>query len=50
MFVATDRGIDTRFDFFDMNFEHIPVKQYYPNADKNKVIEKWEKCINIMES
>jgi len=24
MFVATDRNIDTRFDFFDMNFAHLP--------------------------
>lgn len=40
MFIATDRGVDTRFDFFDVNFNHIPVKQYYPNADEDKVIEK----------
>ena len=52
MFVATDRGTDTRSDFFDMNFEHIPVKQYYPNADINKVIEKpklFEEMIDLAE-
>ena len=35
MFVATDRGIDTRFDFFDIEFNHIPVMQHYKNATKH---------------
>lgn len=34
MFIATDRGIDTRFDFYDMNFKHLPVMQHYRNATK----------------
>ena len=34
MFIATDRGIDTRFDFFDMEFNHMPFMQHYPNANK----------------
>lgn len=34
MFVATDRGIDTRFDFFDMKFNHLPITQHYKNASK----------------
>lgn len=34
MFVATDRGIDTRFDFYDMQFNHIPFMQHYKNATK----------------
>lgn len=38
MFVATDRGIDTRFDFFDLKFNHLPFIQHYPNA--NKTINK----------
>lgn len=38
MFVATDRPHDTRFDFFDMDFNHLPMAQGHPNADK--VIEK----------
>ena len=34
MFVATDRPVDTRFDFFDADFNHIPVRQGHPNATK----------------
>ncbi len=34
MFIATGRMEgDTRFDFFDMDFQWLPVKQHYPNAD-----------------
>lgn len=33
MFIATGRANHkTCFDFFDMNFDWIPVKQHYPNA------------------
>src|SRR5699024_1618333 len=32
MFVATNRGVDTRFDFFDTDFNHMPVEQEYKNA------------------
>lgn len=34
MFVATGRPHDTRFDFFDTDFNHLPVKQGYDWADK----------------
>lgn len=34
LFVATDRPKDTRFDFFDLDFNHLPVKQGHPLADK----------------
>ncbi|MBQ6062288.1 MAG: glycosyl transferase [Prevotella sp.] len=34
MFVATDRPIDTRFDFFDMDFNHLPIRQGHPQATK----------------
>ena len=34
MYVATDRGIDTRFDFFDMEFNHLPLIQHYKNSNK----------------
>lgn len=34
LFVATDRDIDTRFDFYDMNFNHLPVMQHYKNGVK----------------
>lgn len=32
MFVATDRGIDTKFDFFDMNFTHLNLINGHSNA------------------
>ncbi|MEF2093911.1 ATP-grasp fold amidoligase family protein [Bacillus sp. CFBP9009] len=34
MFIATDRQIDTRFDFFDMEFNHLPVSNHYENSTK----------------
>lgn len=34
MFVATDRPFDTRFDFYDREFNHLKVTQGHPNADK----------------
>lgn len=49
LFVATDRGKDTRFDFFDMNFNKIPItKNHYKNS--NKKISKpigFEKMIEL---
>lgn len=48
MFIATDRGIDTRFDFFDMNFNHLQFEQGHPNA--NKTITKpagWDRMIEL---
>lgn len=32
MFIASDRPHDTRFDFFDMDFNHLPFTQGYENA------------------
>lgn len=37
LFVATDRGTDTRFDFFDIHFNHLSVVQHYKNAKKDIV-------------
>lgn len=34
LFVATDRPFDTRFDFFDADFNHLPFKQGHPWAKK----------------
>lgn len=34
LFIASDRGIDTRFDFFDMNFKHLPFINGHANSDK----------------
>lgn len=36
MFIATDRGksdVETKFDFFDMNFNHLPFINGHPNVD-----------------
>ena len=33
MFIATNRPVDTRFDFFDMDFNHLPFAQGHPWAD-----------------
>lgn len=38
MFVATDRSTDCRFDFFDMDFNHLDIVNIHPNS--NKKIEK----------
>lgn len=32
LFVASDRGENTKFDFYDMNWNRIPVKQHFPNS------------------
>lgn len=34
LYVATDRPVDTRFDFFDTEFNHLPFKQGHPLATK----------------
>ena len=34
MFVATDRSTDCRFDFFDMDFNHLDIVNIHPWADK----------------
>lgn len=38
LFVATDRSVDCKFDFFDLDFNHLDIYNIHPNA--NKVIEK----------
>lgn len=34
LFVATDRGTDTRFDFYDIYFNHLPFLNGHPSAVK----------------
>ena len=35
MFIAVDRAIHkTKFDFYDMDFNHLDLKQHYPNSDQ----------------
>ncbi|MBO5357299.1 MAG: glycosyl transferase [Clostridia bacterium] len=38
MFIATERSIDCKFDFFDMEFNHLDIENIHPMSDKN--IEK----------
>lgn len=34
MFIASDRGSgSTKFDYFDMSFNHLKIQQHYPNAE-----------------
>lgn len=38
LFIATDRGIhETKFDFFDTELKHLPMKQHYPNNPNVKI-------------
>ncbi len=37
LFIATDRPHDTRFNFYDADFNFLPFTQGYPNADKEIV-------------
>lgn len=48
LFIASDRGLDTRFNFYDLNFNQLPFMQKYPNSQK--VIRKpqgFEKMIEL---
>lgn len=47
MFIATDRSTDCRFDFFDMNFNHLDIENLHPHADKP--IQKPEKFDKMKE-
>lgn len=50
LFVATDRftkGVETKFDFFDMNYEHLPFTNGHPNAD---VLPEKPMCFEQMKS
>lgn len=33
MFIASNRGVDTRFDFYDPDFNHLPIINGHPMAD-----------------
>ena len=47
MFVATDRNIDVKFDFFDMDFNHLDIVNIHPQSGKQ--IEKPEKFEEMKE-
>jgi len=47
LLVVSDRGNDTKFDFFDMEFNHLDIKKTYKNS--NKEIKKPEKFKKMIE-
>lgn len=51
MFIATDRAkvdTETKFDFFDMEFNHLPFTNGHPNSDKSiKKPEQFELMIEL---
>jgi len=47
LFVATDRSTDVHFDYFDLQFNHLPFAQGHPNA--KKPITKPDKFDNMVE-
>ena len=55
LFVASERqkkGEETKFDFFDMDFQHLPIKNGHPNAEhapeKPKGFEEMKKLAKIL--
>ena len=50
LFIATDRPVDTRFDFFDCDFNHLPFRQGHPLASKPiEKPESFEEMIKMAE-
>ncbi|MFC2159676.1 ATP-grasp fold amidoligase family protein [Actinomycetota bacterium] len=47
LFVASDRDFDTKFDFFDMQWNKLPVSQHYPNSEYD--IQKPNKFTEMVE-
>lgn len=49
-FIAVDRGVDTKFDFYDTEFNHLPIKCGHENADKEiKKPQSWDLMIQLAE-
>lgn len=47
LFVASDRGIATKFDFYDCNWNLLQVKQHYPNS--GKIFSKPKELEKVLE-
>lgn len=47
MYISNDRGDDPRTDFFDMDFNHLPIRMKDPNAD---IPPEKPKCFDTMKS
>lgn len=47
-YVASDRSIDTKFDFFDIDWNWHPVSQHYPNKGiAIKKPKKWDELLSL---
>jgi len=53
LFIASDRqkkGEDTKFDFYDIDFKHLPFTNGHPNADvAPQKPERYQEMINLAE-
>lgn len=51
MFIATDRMTSTKFDYFDMEFNRLPLKQHYENNKKRDFVkpDSFEKMIELAQ-
>ncbi len=49
LFIATDRITgNTKFDYYDINFNHLNIRQHYPNSNKDiKKPKNFEKMIEL---
>ena len=49
MFIATDRSKGkTKFDYFDLEFNHLDIKQHYPNSKEQiRKPKNFEKMIEL---
>ena len=48
LFIASDRAEDeVKFDYFDLNFNHLDIKQKYPNAGDVRKPVTFEKMIEL---
>ena len=57
LYIATDRqleGVETKFDFFDMDYHHLPFTNGHPNApklpDKPKKFDEMRKLAELLGS
>lgn len=51
LYVASERGVDTKFDFFDLEFNRLPIKNKYKNSSKEIPKPKnFEKMINLAKA
>lgn len=48
MFIASDRTAgETKFDFYDLDFNHLDITQKYPHAKENRKPSGWDKMIEL---